>query len=608
MRLILIIALFTILASAISADPAPDISARLRTALAPHPRLFLTAGQEARIRTAIAGDPQLASVNTFIRAHADELLTQQPVQRVMTGRRLLWVSRDLLDRTLALGLTYRLTGDKRYAECARANLLAAAAFTDWNPAHFLDVAEMTAAMGIGYDWFYDQLSPADRQTLRTAIVEKGLTPSFAPNLSWVTCDNNWAQVCHGGLTIGALAIADDQPDLAQRIITRTVASLGPITAKYEPDGAYPEGPLYWRYGTTYHVMLISALQSALGADFGLSNHPGFMKAPDFILHTTGPSGEWFNFSDSGPRITFLPAMWWFAAQRKDPSLLYFERQLTAAVPAPGEGIAHRETTRFTPFILLWAPADLAAAPNPSATSYVAAGDTPIAAFRSSWKPDASWVALKGGSVQTNHSHMDIGSFLVDALGVRWAEDLGYENYNALEQRKINLWDNSVGGTRWQVFRLGPNSHNIITVDGREQIIKARATFLRSGENFATLDLSGIYAGQLASATRTIRLNPDGTIRIEDELTAPKDALANIRWAFVTHAALTDSADGTATLTLNNKKLTLRLTGVKARFQTYSAQGPHDYDTPNPNTRMIGFEFSLTPNQKATATIDFIPNP
>lgn len=608
MRLILIAALFTLLASATSADPAPDVAARLRTSLAPHPRLFLTAGQEARIRTAIAGDPQLASVNTFIRTHADELLTQQPVQRVMTGRRLLWVSRDLLDRTLTLGLTYRLTGDKRYAECARANLLAAAAFTDWNPAHFLDVAEMTAAMGIGYDWFYDQLSPADRQTLRTAIVEKGLTPSLAPNLSWVTCDNNWAQVCHGGLTIGALAIADDQPDLAQRIIARTVASLGPITAKYEPDGAYPEGPLYWRYGTTYHVMLISALQSALSTDFGLSNHPGFMKAPDFILHTTGPSGEWFNFSDSGPRITFLPAMWWFAAQRKDPSLLHFERQLTAEVPAPGEGIAHRETTRFTPFILLWAPADLAAAPAPSATSYVAAGDTPIAAFRSSWKPDASWVALKGGSVQTNHSHMDIGSFLVDALGVRWAEDLGYENYNALEQRKINLWDNSVGGTRWQVFRLGPTSHNIITVDGREQIIKARATFIRSGENFATLNLSEIYAGQLASATRTVRLTPNGTIRIEDELTAPKDAPAKIRWAFVTHATLTDTADNTATLTLNDKKLTLRLTGVNARFQTYSTQSPHDYDTPNPNTRMIGFDLPLTPNQKATATIDFIPNP
>jgi hypothetical protein len=37
-------------------------------------------------------------------------------------------------------------------------MLAAAAFSDWNPSHFLDVAEMTAALAIGYDWLYEEVS------------------------------------------------------------------------------------------------------------------------------------------------------------------------------------------------------------------------------------------------------------------------------------------------------------------------------------------------------------------------------------------------------------------------------------------------------------------
>jgi len=35
--------------------------------------------------------------------------------------------------------------------------LAAARFGDWNPKHFLDVAEMTFALAIWYDWLFDQL-------------------------------------------------------------------------------------------------------------------------------------------------------------------------------------------------------------------------------------------------------------------------------------------------------------------------------------------------------------------------------------------------------------------------------------------------------------------
>ena len=56
--------------------------------------------------------------------------------------------------------------------------MAAAAFEDWHPPHFLDTAEMTNAVAIGYDWLYDVLTPEQRATLKTAIIEKGLKPGL----------------------------------------------------------------------------------------------------------------------------------------------------------------------------------------------------------------------------------------------------------------------------------------------------------------------------------------------------------------------------------------------------------------------------------------------
>jgi hypothetical protein len=44
--------------------------------------------------------------------------------------------------------------------------------------------------------------------------------------------------------------------------------------------------------------MISALQSALGTDFGLAQHPGFLATADFMLHVAGPTGLFFNYSDS----------------------------------------------------------------------------------------------------------------------------------------------------------------------------------------------------------------------------------------------------------------------------------------------------------------------
>ena len=70
--------------------------------------------------------------------------------------------------------------------------------------------------------------------------------------------------------------------------------------------------------------------------------------------------------------------------------------------------------------------------------YVAQGKNPVCLMRTSWKdPEALFIGFKAGSPSVNHGHMDIGSFIAEANGVRWAVDLGSQNYESLESKGMS---------------------------------------------------------------------------------------------------------------------------------------------------------------------------
>ena len=89
---------------------------------------------------------------------------------------------------------------------------------------------------------------------------------------------------------------------------------------------------------------------------------------------------------------------------------------------------------------------------------------PIAVFRSGFDRDAVFLGVKGGAPNAPHGHMDGGSFVLEADGVRWAQDLGMENYHKIESRGMNLWSNARNSDRWRIFRIGFQSHNIPVID------------------------------------------------------------------------------------------------------------------------------------------------
>jgi hypothetical protein len=490
-----------------------------------HPRLIALKEDWPRLQKLLTASPELAAIRDGLYQQAVRTLEEPTVEHKLIGPRLLQESRRCLDRVYALAAMYRLTGEARFAERARKEMFAAASFPDWNPSHFLDTAEMTHALAIGYDWLYDELSPEDRATIRLAIIEKGLKPAVAcykEKKWWVTSDFNWNQVCNGGIGIGALALADEEPELAGYILGQALESLPLAMASYAPDGGWAEGPGYWHYATSYNVYLLAALQTALGSDRGLSALPGFDRTGFFRIHFVSPTGRTFNYADAGEQAGSAPEMFWLARTFGQPLFAWHQREHRGRRPSVLD--------------LLWY--------RPEGEGPVAAGLPLDACFkgidvvflRSAWEDrEAIFLGFKGGDNKANHSHLDLGSFVLDAGGYRWAVDLGPDDYNLPDY---------FGGKRFTYYRLRTESHNTLTFSDENQDPAAKAPIVRFATQperaGAVADLSAAYARWASRARRGVALLDRRRVLVQDEVAAK--GAEGFTWRMLTPAEVTVAGD------------------------------------------------------------------
>src|SRR5262249_46963239 len=253
---------------------------------------------------------------------------------------------------------------------------------------------------------YEDWSPDQRETLRQAIVQKGFTPAlktYRAQTGWAKARHNWNQVCNGGMGMGALALADVEPQTAGEVLHAALESLPLAMAEFAPDGAWKEGPGYWNYATSYNVVFLAALQTALDTDFGLSAMRGFDQTGLFPLYLTGPFGRTFNYADGGDNAIRAPQMFWLARRFNQPVFAWHERAL--APPGAKDMLWFTSESRDPKSMDL--PLD----------KYFQ--DAEVAILRSAWEDSkALFVGFKGGDNKANHSHLDLGSFVFDALGVR----------------------------------------------------------------------------------------------------------------------------------------------------------------------------------------------
>ena len=581
---------YCLIASAAISVPLLAQSDPLATLRPGHPRLLLTDEQLAQNIAAAKTDRLRAAVHSRIIAIAEAQLTEKPIRHVLIGPRLLDKSRTALARVLTGAMAYRLSGDTRFAVRAKLEMLTAAGFADWNPSHFLDVAEMSTALGLGYDWLYGYLTPAERTTIRNALVEKGL--SFAPaayatggpadkRLWWVTSHHNWNQVCNGGLLTAALALADEEPALARTVIAGVRTSLPLATEAYQPDGAYPEGPGYWDYGTGYNVLLLAILESALGTDFDLGKAPAFDRTALYRLYVQSPAGLGFNYADGGPRLGAASEYTWLAQRYAQPAALAHSRALLAeaiATKRPGH-----ESDRLFALHAVWFP-EPAAIPSVEALPLDVRfrGRAQLAIFRSAWDDQrALFLGFKAGSNTVNHSHLDLGSFVLDADGVRWAQDLGSDDYDL---------PGYFGAKRWTYFRLNNRSHNTLTPGAALQNPTADAPIIAfsttPASSFAVADLSAAYPGTAGKMLRGVALLDRARVLVQDEISdlAPRTPLT---WRLLTDARINVIDAHHVKLTQAGRTLRVEILEPAAAFFTATpATPPSPSENQNKGTMIL----------------------
>lgn len=586
--------LFTCIAALLTLSAGNALAQADLSRLADHPRLLLPKGTEKKLLKQINRDAVWKEIHTATLGEADRIITLPVNERIKTGMRLLAVSRENLRRIFILSYAYRMTGQEKYLVRAEQEMLKAASFSDWNPSHFLDVGEMTMALGVGYDWLYPALSEASRRTIREAIVKKGFKPSYDTAYNWfVDAEHNWNQVCNGGLAFGAIAVAESEPEWAQKIIDRAIDKVRLPMRHYAPDGAYPEGPGYWGYGTLFNVLLIGGLESTFGTDYGLSQMPGFMQTGTYEMQMVSPLIKHFNYMDNSYEPESSSAPFWFYSKTQDPSVLC--QQVS---------ILQRDTAkkylkdRVLPAMLIWgAGAPMEKAVAPQETFWAGRGNTPVCVMRSGWgDPNARFVGVKLGSPSINHGHMDVGSFVFEADGVRWAIDLGSEDYNTTETRGVDLWNMAQQSQRWDVFRYNNRSHNTLTFNDKLQRVNGSAQIIESdsatARRFVKTDLTPVYAGQVDKVERTISLVDNDYLLIEDEITAGKN-YTRMRWTLMTRATPKILSDNTVMLEQDGKRCLLKIeseTPIVWRFE--KTPTVNTFDSPNPDVTMVVFDTDL----------------
>lgn len=592
-------------------DTDPDWT---RLTAAAHPRVVFTDADFAAIKSGANSNEVLKEIHNSIISKADATVGAKDLVKVLSGKRMLDVSRNAEERILACAYAYKTTGETKFLTQAERDIRTVCQFDGWNAkSHFLDVGEMAAGVGLGYDWLYSDLSAETKELARKALNDFAFTPAENKewNLNFYDAKSNWNQVCNGGLVCAALAVYEDNPITAKDIIKKAIESNKPaMEAMYSPDGNYPEGYSYWCYGTLYEALMLTAMETSTGTDTGLSATDGFSKTGRYMLYMEGPLNMCFNYSDCAPSSIPCLAQWYFAYKFKDLSLLYLEKSRLSKYGSASE-------SRLLPLVAYYASklsvTSLSDIPAPEESIFKGEGVTPVVLIHDNWKHDISdkFLGIKAGKASTSHAHQDAGSFVYDAFGVRWSADLGLQSYGTLEPY-INLWDMNDGSERWTAFRYNNFNHSTLTVNGAYHKVAGAATINglinSGGQKGAVVDITAPLADEVESAVRTIYMEGDDLV-VKDEIKARSDKAANVRWTMVTRAKPTIEY-GNITLAGTGKTLYLKASSLTGKptlkiFDMNSTLKP--YDQANPGYYECGYEQTVKAGATAVITVRLTPN-
>ncbi len=537
-----------------------------------HPRLLFNKVEEKEVKKLIKKDPLAGELASFLKEKADSMvILPQLTYDLNKYGNILYTSRAYVTRLGTLSLAYRLYGEQKYLDAVNKTLLWICDYKDWDPTHFLDTAEMTTAVAIAYDWLFDALPESTRQKVKESIYKNAISivlreyEKGGPG-SWAKRETNWNVVCNTGMTLGALAVAEDYPKETATILENAARYMPNCLKHFAPDGVCYESLTYWGYTTSYLALYLKAVEQNGGDQTGIGQLPGISKTALYFKRTLTPSGQQFNFGNTtiGEALN-TPSFFFFSKYYHLPEVAeWFRTEINQSIQ--GKKALHPLFFLTLPWFDAKSPTKTENIP-PLEVYHNSIND--LLVLNGNRKEKGSiFLVAKGGTPNQAHQQMDCGTFIIESDSVSWTEDLGADDY-ALP----GFWDYKPGGDRWKYFRNNNFSHNTLNIDRQPQYANGKAFVCEenthTAQPYARLDLSEVYKVQAHKAFRKFTLINDHTIEVEDEVEL-RNTSSTVFWTAATKADVTINGS-VAQLQKDGKVFYFRILSPEgATFHTYPA--------------------------------------
>ena len=447
-----------------------------------HPRLYFSKDDIQRVQMRIKENPRLADWLGGLEARASELLEQPLYTEEYANSlysqhgRFYDLGRQVTEFAETFGFLYQLTGKRIYMEKLRDCLLHYAGFAAWvgpsnkdrkTPWHSeLSTTRMTESFALGYDCIESALTPSERQTVCSALLNLGIRPLLE---DWVlpetrihaldSMGHNWWAVCIGLAGVGLAAVYEQIPQ-AEEWMNRILESLrgfcsyqGELLLNKAPNfdnhGLFYESAGYFNYGIgellhfqfvfrrCFSEMLsLIPLEQVCSAFLSLTYPRASEDRPLLIL----------NFGDSRfyQPMFLLPLYALLNAGMGDDlsadTIPLLSRAYRQDSPQP-------DFFDFLYYDTLWGAAADSVPSLPLDTVYEQSG---YAILRNSWKNDSTLLGVRCG-YSWNHAHDDAGSFILCHRGVPLLVDSGAPDY---------------ADPLYHSYFLLAHAHNVVLADGK----------------------------------------------------------------------------------------------------------------------------------------------
>ena len=567
--------------------------------------------------------PYSKALSDSVLANAQALLDEEifpPMEYVLDEEdSILPISRETINRMVILGYAWQVTGEEIYAERAVKELNKVCGYADWCTSHFLATAEMALAVSVGYDWLFDYLTESQKDMLAEKTYEYAIKPALSKNYlkNWFTWSkNNWNSICYSGVGIACMTFSSYYPDETAKFLKMCYTCMPIAFSNFTPDGVYAEGPGYCQSGMNSIVNFVATSKNRLGTDYGLSDIDGFKELGKFPVYITTPTGV-FNFGDNKARMCFSPSLHWYANEYDLPLLACYQMWDMPETFSPDtSGYTERNSGgREDALSSLWynrnyteESADFSSEPLALYLNSHA-GQTLILMRSAYLDRNAAFAGIKGGYNFINHGDLDIGTFVFDSMGERWAEELGPGSYDA-----PGYFTNLPTGGRWKNYCKRAEGQNTLVINPdmtlEDQYVLAKCDFTSfeetSGGGKCSLDMTDAYRMNGAvKVKRDFELYENYTsVKIKDQIICAVPS--EIYWFMHTKADIDISPDGkTAVLTIGDKKLkaTSHGDGIFSVMKAEKLKGKWEYDKDYGNIQKLTVKLDKVMNAEIYITLE-----